>query len=480
MTLIKVLDGPVAKYLPGSGVMLVARSAQSFLDLLTTSAPDPADQEEITAFVHECVHHLQTLSSPFLWRDALLRFEASQRILFPDDSADRAAATGLLARRQRAFHYRAFGVSCADLCEASAVLESYRARAANPTVGEFLRWRDHAFPGKGNSSYRRTFDIMADLCGNEAAFDLLPVVTLLALQSDIPGRAFQLLLAEKSLRDPNLIGAPAHTILEALNFPVPPMLDQDNASHLRPSQRHITLYPVHQHVLAELGDQALDVFARPHTAFAPPFRQSLLPPLVIGAHLQGETVSLTFGAARSDKELRQKLSFCTATLAAATRLLEKESAWIPCPHDECPNHSTGMCAGWLVPPKSPALCGLRGAVREVQGNELYEIAAEFHAAGLSDDLATISASTDLSAIFPEAEPMTHLDEEFSFAAEFDDRHLLDPEDNDVLVLNTCPACHHFWQEWASQKKMQRGFLAVCPSCGKGVEINNDRAFVTQM
>jgi len=480
VTLIKVLDGPVAKYLPGSGVMLVARSAQSFLDLLNAPAPEPDDQEEITAFVHECVHHLQTLSSPFLWQDALVRFDASQRILFPDNPADRAEGAAVLVRRQRAFRYRAFGVSCADLCEAAAVLESYKARASRPGVDEFLRWRDHAFPGKGNSAYRRTFDIMSDHCGKEAAFDLFPVVTLLALQGDIPGRSFQLLLANESLRDEKLIGAPAQTVLAALNFPLTPMLDPENAVRLHPSQRHATFYPVHMHVLSELGDQAFEAFARPHTAFQAPLREALLPPIVIGSHLQGGNVALSFGVARSDRELRQRLYMCTATLAAAARLLEEESPWIPCPHEDCPNHAAGMCSGWFVPPPGPDLCGLRAAVSDIQGKELYQIAAEFQAAGLSEDIAAIRKSVDLAAIFPGAEPMPRLAEEHSIAAWFDDRHLLDPEDNHALLFLSCPACRQYWEEWASQKKMQFGFVAVCPACGHTQEIDNDRVIVAQM
>jgi hypothetical protein len=481
MKVIKVLQGPTARYLPATGVLLVSRAAEVIYNMLSNNKIDPDEQDEVTTFVHECVHHLQVLSSPYLWLDAVARIDASVNVVLPQASTDRKAAAEEIVRRDYAFRYRAFGISCAELCEASAVLESYKARAANPLVDEFLRWRDVMFPGKGNSVYRRTFDVMAERCGKESAFDLLSVVTYLALQGDIPGQSFELLMRDRRLKDKKLIGASAHNILEALDFRIPDMANAQNVAKLHTRLQHPTLYPVLLETMQGLADEALETLARPHRALRP-ILDCALPPILVGPHQQGVPRQVAFGAAYKSKELRRNLHVYTALVATAERLVTVRESFVPCPLGECPNHSTGLCAGWYVPPLEPDLCGYRAEIRSAGGKELYQIAEDCVHVAKTRAIEDLRSTSDLGVIFPHAEVMISRTgaNDLSYAEAFDERHDLDPEDNDGLNVLVCKKCQRMWQEWASQRKMKRGYIAVCPSCGAEQEMGSDRAFIIHM
>ena len=133
-----------------------------------------------------------------------------------------------------------------------------------------------------------------------------------------------------------------------------------------------------------------------------------------------------------------------------------------------------------MPPPSPELCGFRSAVHDVDGNELYQIADEYAELGLSGAIAAIAESTELSAIFPEAPSIPDSAEEESHAARFDGHYLLDAEDNDGLVFLTCGQCKQGWQEWASHRKAERGFSAICPACGEQMNVGPDSMTTLQM
>jgi hypothetical protein len=476
MKLIQVTDGPVARYLSTTGLMLVSTGVEALAEILGANAHDPHDQEDALAFIHEVVHHLQTLSSAYMWQSSVACIDAAFDLLAPDRPEERVAAIAEIARRERAWRLRAYGVSVADLCESAAVLESYKGCVKDPSVGEFLQFRDHHFPGKGNSIYRRTFDILADECGAEAAFDLLPVLTLLSLQGDIPGRSFEVFVSHKNVRRADLVGAPAREITEALGMrpPVVATASADDLQRLHPKHRHPTLYPVLVELVRALGDEAFETLARPHKAFAFPVNDAFLPPLVIGAHRQQGAVAIPAGVAKSDQNLRLMVVLQSATVAAARRIVTGVAERVPCPHVACPNHASGLCAGYFVPPPDPETCRFRNEVRNLQGKELHEIAAEC-APLVTDEVRRLLASDDPDAVFPEAEamPLVAARRDRTRAELFDGRHKLDPEDNDGLLMLNCPECGAYWPEWASHRKVRDGFEAKCPTCGKTQEIDSD-------
>jgi hypothetical protein len=279
VTLIKVLDGPSAMYLPATGLMLVSGTVEATRDLLYKAPPlDHDEQDTIVTLVHELMHHLQVLSSAYLWRDAAHRADAAAQIFDRGVAGVHRAAAVRLARVERAFRYRAFGVSVVDLCEAAAVLESYKARMARPTADEFVQWREVYFPGKGNSVYRRAFDIFAEESGIEAAFDLLPVVTFLALQGDIPGQVFDDLLSAPRIRSGQLVGKSAQEVIAELGVQLPFTSRPQGIADLPANERHPTLQAVLPDVLERAGGDTLEIFARPHLAARNGIAEMWLPP----------------------------------------------------------------------------------------------------------------------------------------------------------------------------------------------------------
>lgn len=478
MTVIQILDGAVARYLPSTGLMLVSIGVEPLGRILAAETVDDHERDDALAYLHEIVHHLQALSSAYLWQSAVASVDASFAILSSESPKVRASAMAEIARRERAWGLRACGVSVADLCEGAAVVESYKAYAKTPTVAGFLAMRNRYFPGKGNSVYRRTFDILSDECGQEAAFDLLPVVTFLSLQGDIPGRSFEMLVSDRNIRRGDLVGAPAKTIADALGMRLPVLATASVAEleMMHPQERHPTLFPMLKALIAALGENAQEVFARPHKAFEFPLRDEIIPALTVGAHRQGGSISMPAGVGRTDKGLRRMMVMLSAGVAAARNVALGIETHMPCPHLACPNHACGLCTGYAVPPPDPETCGFRNEVLALGGKEIHEIAAEC-APLLDDAILALANSNQRELVFPGSEKMPHVDrredEKQTRAEHFDQRHLLDPEDNDGLLLLTCKRCGQLWQESVSNRKVQTGFEAKCPSCGRPEYVSRD-------
>jgi hypothetical protein len=474
VSVVRVLRGARAQYIPATGLQLVSTSVEAMLDSITSASPEGF--EDAVTFIHESIHHLQVLSSSYLWLDSLLRVRAGTAVLFARSEEERRRATLQLRRSSAAFHHRAYGVSVADLCEGVAVLESFRATASSACLDDYLRFRDHHFPGKGNSIYRRAFDLLAHETSAEVAYDLLPPLTWLALQGDIPGRSFVRLLASADVRSGALVGRSPRDLLD-LSGTEAPLADRDLLEQLDPSLRHPTLYPVLLRLHDEVGgDRLLDVFAHPHRAVGPEF----FPPLVFGSHRLGQVRNAAYGAARESQELRLAIPVLTAYLFAAEQLVDRRDAHLPCPHTNCPNHASGLCTGWFTPPPEPDLCGFRARVRAASGGkELHEIAAAFSDLALDGDAALLSGDSDLAMLFPDAEEV-ELDPRVADLAErFDHAFDLDPEDNDALAILVCPDCRSLWQEWVSHRRLAAGFAIRC-RCGALMEGGRDRGTVIRM
>jgi hypothetical protein len=236
-----------------------------------------------------------------MWRSAIAYIDAAKRLIAPLDSGDRIGAIAEIARLDRARRFRAYGVSVDDLCESGAVLESYKAYRKLPSLEDFIKYRDQYFPGKGNSVYRRTFDIMADERGADVAFDLLPVITLLALQGDIPGRSFELLISDDDIPSRELVGASARDIAQAFGMPqsslaaaLPERLEQTGSE-----ERHPVFYPLLLHLSRVFGADLFEMLARPSKALSSAIDEAFLPPIVVGARELGEKrVGVAFGVAK--------------------------------------------------------------------------------------------------------------------------------------------------------------------------------------
>lgn len=456
MTIVRPLQGPSARYLPTTGMMLVSQSAAHLMEQLTPPVTSAHQTAVRFAFFHETLHHLQVLSSSYLWSDMIERLELVPDLLWPTSPRIRRAAAMRWRRQDKAFGHRVCGVSVRDLCEGSAVLESYQALATGRDPEGFLAWRAVEFPGKGNSPYRRTFDIVADELGPEAAFDLLPVLTFLALHSDVPGQAFEQFLRRPALR--GFAGASLREIAAGLGVSVPHLPAVLAGDRHRQSP---ALYPVLLHSYAAITGDPEEEFARPHRLLRGSVINDFAPPIVMGAYrlppAPGERVPmLTFGAAEGDMNLQLIIMTQTALVEAARRLATGDAGRVVCPLTACPNHASGMCAGWYFPLADVAeQCVFRHHFRDATGRELHEAA----------DLVLPAATgpEDLGELF--RGPADLLDGPSS-ADRFDDRYLLDPEDNDQIVVLQCAHCRDMSVRRASERAIALGFDYLCETCGQ--------------
>jgi hypothetical protein len=105
-------------------------------------------------------------------------------------------------------------------------------------------------------------------------------------------------------------------------------------------------------------------------------------------------------------------------------------------------------------------------VREVAGKELHEIRAE--CVPLVDRvIRPITSSEEDEVLFRGAEAMPEVAANRcnTRAEHFDQRHQLDPEDNDAVLILQCSACSTRSQGKASLRQMKEGFETECPTCG---------------
>jgi hypothetical protein len=460
--------------------MLVEEAAERIIPTLTLDSQDEDALDFVETFWHEWVHHIQALSCAQIRIEGLQMIQMAAGLVFSKDEETQRNSAMQLALLDRRFEHRAFGVSMRDLCEGVAVLESYRIHYVEPNAEGFLSWRDIAFPGKGNSPYRRTFDILANETNAEIAFDLLPVLTFLALQGDVPGASFDTLLVDERVRSAQLVGQPARRIVTDLGYSVLP--DQfSRVTELHPSQRHKTLYPVLAKLVGTLGpDEALEIFARPHTVmdWQKPSRGidgALMPPLIVGAHRPDSGAYVAFGAARESKDLRIGILLLTAMLSAAESIVSPREKRVPCPHQKCPNHASSICHGYFTPPSDSNNCGFRNEIRSVTGCELHEILEVVRSLSLEDDLKRIRECEETSELFPEIEFDRGAERE-SCAERFDERYMLDPEDNDPVTLVICKTagCNTIIQVRISKRQTRRGLDISCPNCGHKCRIDHTK------
>jgi hypothetical protein len=472
VTIVKVLSGSRAQYVPVTGLQLVASSTQSALSSASEKSPE-AFENQVT-FLHEVIHHVQTLSSSYLWRDSLGRLSSGTAVLLGESDDDRTHAARELLRSEQAFHYRTFGTSVADLCEGVAVLESFKGISSVKTVDEFGRFRNHYFPGKGNSVYRRTFDLLTHATNAATAFDLLAPLTWLALQGDIPGRSFAM-LAMDSAKVRRAVGLPAQELLELFGYEFP-FCRQSALAKLHASERHPTLFPILERLCRDVPEkELLEIFARPHVGA---LDTRFFPPLVYGAHRLGRPQSAVWGIGQESPKLRQDIAMFTGIVFAAEQLVRKTRQHIPCPHEHCPNHAAGLCTGWFTPPLDPDQCGFRALVRENRGKELYEIAQATVA--IEPDSVPASCQSDmLDTLFPGAEAFEVEEGVATLGEDFDREFDLDPVDNDLLAMVVCPKCRTLYQEWVSHRRHVSGYAFRC-ECGELLEAGRDRGFTIKM
>lgn len=251
-----------------------------------------------------------------------------------------------------------------DIMEGVAVLESFRLCTANAQPAHFLDFLERHFPGDRNGVYRRAFDFLALAIGVDAAFELLPGVSFVALQDvDVRG-AFIRCAKVLSGTDPC-----APVISGGLKAGLHPLelteysaladalgLHPDRALPHRftegePESGHLCLDPCAAFVVRELGvDQVLQIAAFPHRTTAETF-EVLRAPLTV---YSGEGRTIVEGHPGIDIEVQRNVIAVTSMVGAAIRLVEyhEDPPYQFCPHRRaCPHHENALCHRQFAPPR---------------------------------------------------------------------------------------------------------------------------------
>jgi hypothetical protein len=283
-----------------------------------------------------------------------------------------------------------------DVMEGVAVLESYRLCTQNTRPEHFLEFRDRHFPGERNGVYRRSFDFLANAIGVEAAFELLPPVSFLALQEVDVGGAF--VRHTEVLSGSNFTAGPVElwgrskvwsgskqldlhelteygALLAALELDDPWALPHAFACG-KPEAGHITLDSCAALAVRELGlDQVVQLGAVPHRATRETF-DIVRAPLTV---YSGDGRTILEAHPGLDTEVHQNVIAATSIVGAALRLIDDhESApYQFCPQAErCPYYENALCHRQFAPPRSSRsheLCGFPKLIQAECGMDPTEL-----------------------------------------------------------------------------------------------------------
>jgi len=277
-----------------------------------------------------------------------------------------------------------------DIMEGVAVLESFRLCTENAKPGHFVDFLDRHFPGERNGVYRRAFDFLASAIGVDAAFELLPGVSFVALQdADVPGAFIRytsvlsgsgpgerVSLHKRSLRvgprgtplDPRALTDYA-ALVEALALG-----DGRALPHVfvngEPEAGHPCLDPCAALVVRELGlNEILQLAAFPHRATRETF-EVLRAPLTV---YSGEGRTIIEEHVGVDIEVKRNVIAATSMVGAAIRLVEhyNDAPYQFCPHKgTCPHYENALCHRQFAPPRDSgnyADCGFPTLMKSEYG-----------------------------------------------------------------------------------------------------------------
>lgn len=491
MEWINLLRSSPALYVPSGAILLVSQTANAFRQSISQSMRKASSgdstvssqeenksmelgQRNSVAFVHEMVHHIQLLYSSTLYLNELAKLVSATQILKLGSVASVKANVREFVRLTQFEKRRMRGISIMDLVEGGAVLDGFKG-AFKTDLSDFIRYRDINFPGKGNSIYRRTFDVMSFVCGQDIAYDLLPFVTYLALQGDIPGWSFEHLIRDKRIQTGTWAGKEASYILDELSFGNPAQKYRE-IDTLHPLQRHPVFYPIMREIGKILTDKELnEIFARPSLIDKFEHQNSIMemfyPPLVAGSFPRGGGLGFQlWGIAKTNGELPKLMIHLAAIVGAAESLLFPSETYMPCKESLCPHYATKMCIRYFAPSKSYTECGFQEIVKELMGSDLSTIKTEFGKMISSEvlkKLKTFSSDTEVFLKLPFLN-----DPGPSYAEKFDDVFDLDPVDNDAALMIPCD-CGEIFVMRVSNRKIIRGFVYKCQKCGKTHDISID-------
>jgi hypothetical protein len=312
-------------------------------------------------FEHEVIHFIQAITSAYLQNQSIELVATGVPLLrnHADLLSIPEGKIPLFAKSAKRLSARtADGLSCRDLLESCAVVESFKLVDLQPSLDRFLNFRDSFFPGDITSPYRRGFDWLAAHVGRSFAYELLAPICFVAFSGDNPPENFSTIVEDHLPED--LSGLTALSI-EGI-FSTFGMNIKNHFLHQidqYSDKNSPVLLPCAKAAVAMIGlERLFEVAARPsliNSTLSPAEMDFLLPPVVAFSSSSGQKLQGSVnGLARTDTTLGSLVMELCALLGAAERLTilrQENTLYQFCPHKlACPHYASGLCFRWFAPP----------------------------------------------------------------------------------------------------------------------------------
>jgi hypothetical protein len=315
---------------------------------------------------YEVIRFTQSLASPFLNNHALRLLRSAVDLVSlagGESTARREAARKFRAELGRMSDRAQYGLSCLDLLESAAEVETHRQYMNSfsvqdqPTAVSVYQNLQNRIHPNAESPQRKGFDWLTTRLGPDDAFLLMAPLTFLAFLADDPVNKFRSLAFEAAGREGMLRDASGDELLQWFGA------DNYVATYLAPVSRGEPIGtpfitdPLRAALELWTPSQLINAFCRPstHLTTLPGDQRAyrhLVPPVIILRASSGNLSVLRNGLAEKDPNLVYDVLRHAGIMAAAERLAASvpDDAERVCWHRGCPVFATGLCWRWYMIP----------------------------------------------------------------------------------------------------------------------------------
>lgn len=309
--------------------------------------------ELVLTINHETVHFLQGLTTAFLYSISVSYFQLFRDLVQTAKRGDLTKQNLLYFRESydnfnQQFNSPDNGLTTVHLLEAMAVTEGFRATAPERGLS-FDKYLEDFFPAP-DSVYRVVVDEVARRFGPVAALDLTPKLCFIALNGDTPAKNFWTILRQLP-KVPDISLWSTARLSEALGMP-PDRYFVNRIDSVPADFSHPILKPYLDILRTEWSPaERLELAGSPGYALgeikssANTKIHRLLPPLIVASGGRG----VPLGPQAQDRDAALGIVAVTALMGAVERLLSDGERYHPCPHRDCPVHSTQLCRAMCPP-----------------------------------------------------------------------------------------------------------------------------------
>jgi hypothetical protein len=343
--------------LPWAGLLVLPVEYESVAEMTTSvflyRYNSPGQQ-----FQHGILHFVQALGSPFLHRHGLRLLRMSEEVAAGADP-DEFRAEMALTRRPNAS-----GLTCVDLLESAAELESARMTHATlvgqlpaGSPAQLYRSELHRAYPDPSAPRRKAFDHFVGVVGLDAAYELLALITFLAFIGDDPAGMFDQMTPEVAQQAEGFAALSAAQLLDRLGWADDYEGYLDGIVAGEPIGSPFVVDPLREALRIHGRSALIETLARPAShllSLGEDELRAVEPPLIVCPSRDGGLVHHRNGLARgADSVFAYRIISAVGIYGAAERIASPGAARDNyCAHVACRYHAGALCHRWFLPPSS--------------------------------------------------------------------------------------------------------------------------------